>query len=167
MLSYIYYSFKAAAKTNTIFHYGKNCARRFVNHKYFSNFLGTVPTYGFRIFIVENVRSQNFMKNWLSEVLKFYRIRLLFQCDTYNIFWNLRIVEFICTQDLFHSTVFTVSINLNQQQKLKNHPAYLMCMCCHEPDEKSNTDKEDGWILRVLSVRVALRTETFDIRFKT
>ena len=82
-LSNLYRCFKAAAKTNTIFHYGKNCARRFVNHKYFSKFLGTVPTFGFRISIVDNVRSQNFMKNWLSEVQKFYRIRLLFKCTTY------------------------------------------------------------------------------------
>ena len=80
----LYRCFKVAAKTNTIFHYGKNCARRFVNHKYFSKFLGTVPTFGFRISIVENVRSQNFMKNWLSEVQKFYRIRLLFKCTTYT-----------------------------------------------------------------------------------
>ena len=82
-LSNFYHCFKAAAKTNTIFHYGKNCARRFVNHKHFSNFLGTVPTFGFRISIVENVRSQKFLKNWLSEVQKFYRIRLLFEYATY------------------------------------------------------------------------------------
>ena len=70
-LSYFYYCFKAAVKTNTIFHYGKKCANRFVDHKYFTNILGTVPTFGFRISIVENVRSQNFIKNWLSEVRKF------------------------------------------------------------------------------------------------
>ena len=87
-LSNLYHCFKAAAKTNTIFHYGKNCARRFVNHKYFSNFLGTVPTFEFRISIVENVRSQIFLKNWLSEVQKFYRIRLLFECATYILFWH-------------------------------------------------------------------------------
>ena len=28
-----------------------------------------MPTIGFRIYIVENVRSQNFIENWLSEVL--------------------------------------------------------------------------------------------------
>ena len=62
-LSYFYYFFKAAAKSNTIFHYGQKCVGRFVDHKYFSNFLGTVPTFGFRISIVANVRSQNFIKN--------------------------------------------------------------------------------------------------------
>ena len=91
-LSSFYHCFKAAAKTNTIFHYGNNCARRFVNHKYYSNFIGTVPTFGFRISIVENVRSQNFMKNWLSEVQKSYRIRLLYFSNAlrmypYNIYW--------------------------------------------------------------------------------
>ena len=74
-----YYCFKAAAKTNTIFHYGKKYAGRFVEHKYFSNFLATVPTFGFRISIVENVRIQNFIKTWLSDVLKFYRISLLLE----------------------------------------------------------------------------------------
>ena len=43
--------FKTPAKTNTIFHHGKKCGGRFVDHKYFSNFLGTVPTFGFRISI--------------------------------------------------------------------------------------------------------------------
>ena len=92
-LSNFYHCFKAAANTNTIFHYGKNCARRFVNHKY-SNFLGTVPTFGFRISIVENVRSQNFMKNWLSEVQKFYRIRLLFEFATYLYLWDSALVVY-------------------------------------------------------------------------
>ena len=82
-LSYFYYCFKAAAKTNTIFHYGTKCAGRFVDHKYFSNFLGTVPTFGFRISIVKNVRSQNFIKNWLSEVRKIYRISLIFEWPMY------------------------------------------------------------------------------------
>ena len=79
-----YHCFKAAAKANTIFHYGKKCAGRFVDHKYFSNFLGTVPTFGFRISIVKNVRSQNFIKYWLSEEQKFYRISLLFEWPTYS-----------------------------------------------------------------------------------
>ena len=60
LLNNFYHCFKAAAKTNTIFHYGKKFAGRIVDHKYFSNFLGTVPTFGFRISIVANVRSQNF-----------------------------------------------------------------------------------------------------------
>ena len=68
--------------TNTIFHYGQSCAFRFDDHKYFSNFLGTVPTFGFRISIVENVRSENFIKNWLSEIQKFYRISLLLEWPT-------------------------------------------------------------------------------------
>ena len=36
---------------------------RFVVQKDFSNFLGTVPTFGFRILIVENGGSQNFKNN--------------------------------------------------------------------------------------------------------
>ena len=36
---------------------------RFVLQKYFSNFLGTVPTLGFRILIVINVGSQSFIEN--------------------------------------------------------------------------------------------------------
>ena len=62
-LRYFYYCFKAAAKTNTIFYYGTKCAGRFVDHKYCLNFLGMVPTFGFRLSIVENVRSPNFIKN--------------------------------------------------------------------------------------------------------
>ena len=46
-----------------IFNYGEKFAGRFFDHKYFSNFLGTVPTFGFRISIVGNVRSQNFIQN--------------------------------------------------------------------------------------------------------
>ena len=84
LLSNFYHCFKAAANTNMIFHYCKTCAGRFVDHKYFSNFLGTVPTFGFRISIVENGRSQNFMKNWLSEVQKFYWISLPFEWPTYS-----------------------------------------------------------------------------------
>ena len=84
LLSNFYYCFQAAAKTNMIFHYGKKCAGRFVDHKYSSNFLSTVPTFGFRISIVDSVRSQNFMKNWLSEVQKFYWISLLFEWPTFN-----------------------------------------------------------------------------------
>ena len=57
--------------------------RRFVGHKNFSNFLGTVPSFGFKISIIENVRSQNFIKNWLSEVQKFYRISLIFEWPMY------------------------------------------------------------------------------------
>ena len=59
-LNNFYYCFKAPAKTNTIFNYREKCAGRLFDHKYFSNFFGTVPTFGFRISIVENVRSQNF-----------------------------------------------------------------------------------------------------------
>ena len=84
-LSNFYHCFKAAIKTNTIFHYGIKCAERFIDNKYFSNFLGTVPTFGFRISIVENVRSQNLIKNWLSEVQKFYRISLLLEWPTYKV----------------------------------------------------------------------------------
>ena len=95
--SNFYHCFTAAAKTSRIFHYGKKCAGRFVDHKYFSNFLGTVPTFGFRISIVENVRSQNFMKNWLSEVQKFYWIRLLFECTTYiRVSYERQISEQTC-----------------------------------------------------------------------
>ena len=42
-----------------------------------------MPTFEFRISIVENVRSQNFIKNWLSEIQKFYRISLLLEWPTY------------------------------------------------------------------------------------
>ena len=38
-------------KTRKFFNYEKKCGR-FVGYKYFSNFLGTVPTFGFRISIV-------------------------------------------------------------------------------------------------------------------
>ena len=48
---------------STIYHYGNKCANRFVNYKYFSNFLVTMFTFGLRISIIENVRSQNFIKN--------------------------------------------------------------------------------------------------------
>ena len=57
-----YYCFKAPAKTNTIFNYGEKYAGRFVDHKYFSNFFGMEPIFGFRISIVENVRSQNLLR---------------------------------------------------------------------------------------------------------
>ena len=103
-LSNFYHCFKAAAKTNTIFYYGKNCARRFVNHKYFSNFLGTVPTFGFRISIIENVRNQNFMKNWLSEVQIFYRIRLLFECATYK-YSILLLIRYLSVSCIFCTVI--------------------------------------------------------------
>ena len=38
VLSKFYSCFKAPAETYTIFNYGEKCARRFVDHKYFSNF---------------------------------------------------------------------------------------------------------------------------------
>ena len=62
-LSKFYYCFKASAKTDTIFNYGKKCTGQFVDHKYFSNFFWHGANFGFRISIVENVRSQNFIRN--------------------------------------------------------------------------------------------------------
>ena len=44
---------------------------RFVVYKYFSNFLGTVPTFGFKILIVENDGSQNFKKNIIGSAINF------------------------------------------------------------------------------------------------
>ena len=62
-----------------IFHYGKKCAGRFVEHKYFSNFLGTVPTFGFRISIVENVRSQNFYEELIVGSTRILSILITFR----------------------------------------------------------------------------------------
>ena len=45
---------------------------------YFSNFLGNVATFGFRILIIEKVGSQSLINIWLSEVLKFSRFRGLY-----------------------------------------------------------------------------------------
>ena len=46
---------------NMIFYYDKKLGGRLVVHKYFSNFFGTVPIFGFWLSIIENVGSQNFI----------------------------------------------------------------------------------------------------------
>ena len=49
-----YFSFLARAKTNTNFSVDEELTGRFVKRKYFLHFVGTVPTFGFKISMVEN-----------------------------------------------------------------------------------------------------------------
>ena len=58
-------------------------------------FFGTVPTFGFKILIVENVRSQNFIDNWWSKLRKFWRISLLLEWPMYVLTeWLVRTILF-------------------------------------------------------------------------
>ena len=90
-LNNFYISKTARRNENTIFHYKTNLLGRFVVHKYFSNFLGTVPTFGFRILIIENGGSQKNFKIWFSEVQKFLKIRILFDWSTYFTLYSFEI----------------------------------------------------------------------------
>ena len=58
----ISFSFPARGKTNTIYSDEEEWTGRFVKRKYFLHFLGTVPTFGFRISMVENGGKQIFIK---------------------------------------------------------------------------------------------------------
>ena len=62
ILSKFCFCFKARAKINTIFSVGGDCAGRFAERKHFSNFLGMLPTFGFRISMVSNGGKQIFIK---------------------------------------------------------------------------------------------------------
>ena len=57
-----YFSFLARAKTNTNFSVDEELTGRFVKRKYFLHFVGTVPTFGFKISMVENGGKQIFIK---------------------------------------------------------------------------------------------------------
>ena len=70
-LNQFYFCFKPTAKINTIFYYEKSVWIDFVDRIY-SNFLGTMPTLGFRILIVENGGSQSFIT---SDCRKYENLR--------------------------------------------------------------------------------------------
>ena len=56
---------------DTRFSDAKGLKGEIIRPKLLGDFFGTVPTFGFRISMVENGRSQNFIKLWLTEVGKF------------------------------------------------------------------------------------------------
>ena len=90
LLNKFYFRFQAGADTNTIFSYEEEWASRFVKGKYFSNFLGTVPIFGFRISMVEIGGRQIFIRFWLWEAGKFWSFRELFGWPTYTWMFNIR-----------------------------------------------------------------------------